>query len=653
MMTTSFKLGRFNHLLNRRAPDDVLPLADKTEEAINNALNVTSRATFVRAQKGTKRPYDDSTLQTRKPPLSKSWLNVLDQTGHELGRVTHSDFEILKGKMKNKSVVVVLPVPVPSDDEPGETMNQYVRLKDLMSAYKYPFHVEQEGQSFFQVPMKMKANNIGLLNGDATLEIKVNSEALAQQILLSYEDIVHGNVLLFGARNDVSIEKNFHQTFKRMEFFNICNCIERMASEFEYDSQQLAQLQHFFISKQVTTYRKELEEARKTIEIQKVANERLNQMLSGTTSQLQNLQEIIDKSTSNYEWESLTDYLRDSVDHVYYNCLKDSFSGFQAYNKRLVDPQAESRIAQQIAEKFPLLWSFVEQSIRTHCSKNKKTLSVLDTIFRMARQRDPRTLSSWAAINTINLLARGQKKAQIRPRVKPGECLSVETTYSMLSEFALEYHELIKTINQQYPTNVGSVDNFTKSFHSKNIRGAEGVKFFEATVRYTARPRFAEVRVGSIFQKFELVDGKLQPSFVKVVDITSQDVNQCSIICEYDSGEREDVNLPLPNWKIHSITGKEDIDKPDIPSYTVYDIRAPLCLPNFDGRHQSDYLFEHPGNLRERTATTEYTPKKYMNDLRQTKIMADFRRYGKNIDDPADFTFDSSEDENTDVTKCA
>jgi hypothetical protein len=269
-MATTFKLGRFTHLLGR-APDDVFPLADKAEEAINNALKVTSRATFVRAQKGTKRPYDDATIKSGF--VAKHWLNVLDQTGHELGRVTHSDFEILKGKMKNKSVVVV--VPVPSDDEPGEPMNQYIRLKGLMSAYRYPFHVEQEGQSFFQVPMKMKANNIGLLNGDATLEIKVNSESPAQQILLSYKDIVDGNVLLFGARNDVSSEKNFHRTFKTMEFFNICRCIERMASEFEYDSHQLAQLQHFFLSKQVTTYRKVIEEMRKTVAVQDDTNKRL------------------------------------------------------------------------------------------------------------------------------------------------------------------------------------------------------------------------------------------------------------------------------------------------------------------------------------------------------------------------------------------
>ena len=88
--------------------------------------------------------------------------------------------------------------------------------------------------------MKMKANNIGLLNGDPTLDIKVNnSETLAQQILLSYEDIVHGNVLLFGARNDASLKKNFHKTFKTMEFFNVCHCIERMASKFEYESKQL------------------------------------------------------------------------------------------------------------------------------------------------------------------------------------------------------------------------------------------------------------------------------------------------------------------------------------------------------------------------------------------------------------------------------
>ena len=95
--------------------------------------------------------------------------------------------------------------PVPSDDEVGETMNQYVRLKDLMSAYRYPFHVEQEGRSFFQVPMKITANNIGLLDGEATLEIKVNSETLGQQTLLSHQDTVCGNVLLFGQRNVVSM----------------------------------------------------------------------------------------------------------------------------------------------------------------------------------------------------------------------------------------------------------------------------------------------------------------------------------------------------------------------------------------------------------------------------------------------------------------
>jgi hypothetical protein len=215
VMATTFKLGRFTHLLGR-APDAVFPLADQGEDAINNALKATSRATFVRAQKGTKRPCDDANVKTRFP--AKHWLNVLDQTGHESGRVTHSDFEMLKEKMENKSVVVV--VPVPSDDEPGEPMNQCVRLKDLMSAHRHPFHVEQEGQSFFQVPMKMKANNIGLLNGDAALEIKVNSETPAQQMLLSHEDIVCGNVLLFGARNDASSKKNFHQTFKTMEFFN-------------------------------------------------------------------------------------------------------------------------------------------------------------------------------------------------------------------------------------------------------------------------------------------------------------------------------------------------------------------------------------------------------------------------------------------------
>jgi hypothetical protein len=369
MKASPFKLGRFNHLLSR-TPDDILPLADKAEEAIKNSLKVTSKAAFVGAQKGTKRPHDDAAIKTMNAP--KTWLNILDHTGHELklGRVTHSDFEIMKGKMKNKSVVVV--VPVPSDDETGETMNQYVRLKDLMSAYKYPFHIEQNGQSFFQVPMKITANNIGSLDGDAAFEIKVNSTTSAQQILLSYDDIVYGNVLLFGARNDVSIEKNFHQSFKRMEFFNVCHCIERLAAEFEYDSQQLTQLHYFFLSEQVATCRKELEEARKTIEIQKVANERLNQMLS--TSQLQNSQSTsnLDDSSLYEEWESLTDYLRGSVDPVYYDCLKDSFSGFQAYNKRLIDPQVESNIAQRVEEKFPQLWSFIEQSIRTHYSKKQE-----------------------------------------------------------------------------------------------------------------------------------------------------------------------------------------------------------------------------------------------------------------------------------------
>ena len=75
-MTTPVKLGRFTHLLGR-APDDMLPLADKTEEAINNALEATSRATFVRAQKGTKRPCDDSNVKTRF--AAKTWLNVLDK----------------------------------------------------------------------------------------------------------------------------------------------------------------------------------------------------------------------------------------------------------------------------------------------------------------------------------------------------------------------------------------------------------------------------------------------------------------------------------------------------------------------------------------------------------------------------------------------
>ena len=77
------------------------PSADKTEEAIKNALNVTSSVTFVRAQKGTKQPYDDANIKTR--PAAKHWLNVLDQTGHELGRVPHSDFIIYwKRKWKTR-----------------------------------------------------------------------------------------------------------------------------------------------------------------------------------------------------------------------------------------------------------------------------------------------------------------------------------------------------------------------------------------------------------------------------------------------------------------------------------------------------------------------------------------------------------------------
>ena len=412
-MTTSFKLGRFNHLLGR-APDDIFHLADKTEEAIENALNVTSSAAFVRAQKGTKRPYDDVNIKTRF--AAKHWLNILDQTGHELGRVTHSDFEILKGKMKNKSVVVV--VPVPSDDEPGEPMNQYVRLKDIMSAYRYPFHVELEGQSFSQVPMKMRTNNIGLLNGDATLDFKFNSESQAQQILLSYEDIVQGNVLLFGARNDASIEKDFHKTFKTMEFFNVCRCIEHMTSEFEYDTKQLTQLQNFFISKQVIVYRKVNEEMRKTVAAQNDTNKRLNQMLSDTTSQLQEIKLkstlTLDQDSDLYcEWETLTDHLKENVDSVYYDSLKNSFSGFQPYNKRLVNPHhAEADIAEEIATLFPRLWRMIEQSIRTQESKSNKTFVALDTVFRMARQRNSRTLTSWAAINTIYLLAQGQNNHQ-------------------------------------------------------------------------------------------------------------------------------------------------------------------------------------------------------------------------------------------------
>jgi hypothetical protein len=78
---------------------------------------------------------------------------------------------MLKGAdIKNKTVVVV--VPVRSDDETGKTMNHCARLKDLMSVCRCPFHVEQEGQSFFQVPMKIITNNIESLNGDAALEIK-------------------------------------------------------------------------------------------------------------------------------------------------------------------------------------------------------------------------------------------------------------------------------------------------------------------------------------------------------------------------------------------------------------------------------------------------------------------------------------------------
>jgi hypothetical protein len=192
-MAATFKTGRFSHLFCC-APDDVLPLADKAEEAIKNALNAPSIATFVGAQKGTKRPHDDATIQTS--PATPSWLNILNRTGQELGRVTHSDFEMLKGKIENKSVVLV--VPVPSDDEAGETMNQCVRLKDLMSTCRHPFHVEPEGRSFFQVPMKITANNIGLLDGEAALEIKVNSETSGQQMPSSHQDIVRGNALLFG-----------------------------------------------------------------------------------------------------------------------------------------------------------------------------------------------------------------------------------------------------------------------------------------------------------------------------------------------------------------------------------------------------------------------------------------------------------------------
>ena len=112
-----------------------------------------------------------------------------------MGWVTHSDFETLKGKIKNKSVVLV--VPVPSDDEAGETMNQRVRLKDLMSTCRHPFHVEQEGRSFFQVPMKITANNIGLLDGEAAVEIKVNSETLGQQMLLSHTNALFAEMCFF------------------------------------------------------------------------------------------------------------------------------------------------------------------------------------------------------------------------------------------------------------------------------------------------------------------------------------------------------------------------------------------------------------------------------------------------------------------------
>jgi hypothetical protein len=64
-----------------------------------------------------------------------------------------------------------------------------------------------------------------------------------------------------------------------------------MASEFEHDSHQLAQLQHFFASEQAITCEKLIEEMRKKTEIQNDTNERLNQMLSITTSQLRIFQE--------------------------------------------------------------------------------------------------------------------------------------------------------------------------------------------------------------------------------------------------------------------------------------------------------------------------------------------------------------------------
>jgi hypothetical protein len=87
----------------------------------------TSKVTFVRAQKETKRTHDDATIKSSH--AAKRWLSILDDddAGHELGRVTHSDFEMLKVNIRNKSIVVV--VPVPSDDAAGETMNQHIRLK--------------------------------------------------------------------------------------------------------------------------------------------------------------------------------------------------------------------------------------------------------------------------------------------------------------------------------------------------------------------------------------------------------------------------------------------------------------------------------------------------------------------------------------------
>ena len=97
-MTTLLKLGRFSHLLGC-APDDTLPLANKTEEAIKSAWSAASRATFVRAQKGAKRPWDDVDIKTGV--AAKNWLSVLD-FGCESGQVTHSDFETLNKEMKQE-----------------------------------------------------------------------------------------------------------------------------------------------------------------------------------------------------------------------------------------------------------------------------------------------------------------------------------------------------------------------------------------------------------------------------------------------------------------------------------------------------------------------------------------------------------------------